>query len=136
MIENSLSDIRKEFLDFFSKSKHNVVQSSPLVPHNDDSLLFTNAGMVLFKNIFTSLSGLLKIIMTVATMISEVKLKIMLKLFFIKTPNIRIVKIDKERKISGNSMFKLLIIINLYLNRFDNYQLGYLQKCQMFPLMA
>ena len=74
--------------------------------------------------------------MTVATMISEVKLKIMLKLFFIKTPNIRIVKIDKERKISGNSMFKLLIIIDLHLNRFDNYQLNYLQKYQMFPLMA
>ena len=55
MIENSLSDIRKEFLDFFSKRKHNVVQSSPLVPHNDDSLLFTNAGMVQFKNIFTGL---------------------------------------------------------------------------------
>ena len=55
MVENSLSDIRKEFLDFFSKRKHNVVQSSPLVPHNDDSLLFTNAGMVQFKNIFTGL---------------------------------------------------------------------------------
>ena len=57
MIENSLSDIRKEFLDFFSKRKHNVVQSSPLVPHNDDSLLFTNAGMVQFKK---HLSGELK----------------------------------------------------------------------------
>ena len=55
MIESSLSDIRKEFLDFFSKRKHDVVQSSPLVPHNDDSLLFTNAGMVQFKNIFTGL---------------------------------------------------------------------------------
>ncbi len=55
MVENSLSYIRKEFLDFFSKRKHNVVQSSPLVPHNDDSLLFTNAGMVQFKNIFTGL---------------------------------------------------------------------------------
>ena len=55
MIENSLSDIRKEFLDFFSKRKHNVIQSSPLVPYNDDSLLFTNAGMVQFKNIFTGL---------------------------------------------------------------------------------
>ena len=55
MTESSLSDIRKEFLDFFSKRKHDVVQSSPLVPHNDDSLLFTNAGMVQFKNIFTGL---------------------------------------------------------------------------------
>ena len=69
-------------------------------------------------------------------MIIKVKLKIILKLFFIKTPNIRIVKIDKDKKISGISMFKLLIIINLYLCRFDNYQLNYLQKYQMFPLMA
>jgi len=55
MTESSLSDIRKEFLSFFSKKKHDVVQSSPLVPHNDDTLLFTNAGMVQFKNIFTGL---------------------------------------------------------------------------------
>ena len=51
MTESSLSDIRKEFLDFFLKRKHDVVQSSPLVPHNDDSLLFTNAGMVPFKDL-------------------------------------------------------------------------------------
>ncbi len=49
------NDIRKVFLDFFAKNGHKVVQSSPLVPHNDPSLMFTNAGMVQFKNVFTGL---------------------------------------------------------------------------------
>ncbi|MGN6148462.1 MAG: alanine--tRNA ligase, partial [Rhizomicrobium sp.] len=50
---NSLSDIRSSFLDFFRDRQHAVVPSSPLVPRNDPSLLFTNAGMVQFKNAFT-----------------------------------------------------------------------------------
>jgi alanyl-tRNA synthetase len=49
----SLSDIRATFLDFFRDRQHAVVASSPLVPRNDPSLLFTNAGMVQFKNVFT-----------------------------------------------------------------------------------
>jgi alanyl-tRNA synthetase len=49
----SLSDVRKTFLDFFQDSQHSVVPSSPLVPRNDPTLLFTNAGMVQFKNVFT-----------------------------------------------------------------------------------
>ena len=49
----SLSDIRTGFLDFFRDRQHSVVASSPLVPRNDPSLLFTNAGMVQFKNVFT-----------------------------------------------------------------------------------
>ena len=57
MTKNSLSSIRKEFLGFFSKQDHNVIQSSSLVPHNDNSLLFTNAGMVQFKNIFTGVNS-------------------------------------------------------------------------------
>jgi alanyl-tRNA synthetase len=57
MTKNSLSSIRKEFLDFFSKQDHNIIQSSSLVPHNDNSLLFTNAGMVQFKNIFTGVNS-------------------------------------------------------------------------------
>ena len=52
---SSLSDIRRTFLEFFEKNGHQVVASSPLVPHNDPSLLFTNAGMVQFKNVFTGL---------------------------------------------------------------------------------
>lgn len=49
----SVNDIRKAFLDYFSNNAHEVVSSSPLVPHNDPTLLFTNAGMVQFKNVFT-----------------------------------------------------------------------------------
>jgi alanyl-tRNA synthetase len=49
----SLSDIRSGFLEFFARSGHSVVPSSPLVPRNDPTLLFTNAGMVQFKNVFT-----------------------------------------------------------------------------------
>ncbi len=47
------NDIRKTFLDFFKKNGHEVVPSAPLVPINDPTLLFTNAGMVPFKNVFT-----------------------------------------------------------------------------------
>ena len=47
------SDIRSAFLDYFAQDGHEIVDSSPLVPHNDPTLLFTNAGMVQFKNVFT-----------------------------------------------------------------------------------
>jgi len=45
-------EIRKEFLDYFKKKNHAVVESSALIPHNDPTLMFTNAGMVQFKGIF------------------------------------------------------------------------------------
>ena len=46
------SELRAKFLDYFSKNNHEVVDSSPLIPANDDTLLFTNAGMVQFKDVF------------------------------------------------------------------------------------
>jgi alanyl-tRNA synthetase len=49
------NDIRTAFLDYFARNGHEVVPSSPLVPRNDPTLLFTNAGMVQFKNVFTGL---------------------------------------------------------------------------------
>lgn len=51
----SANDIRKTFLDYFGKNGHEIVDSSPLVPRNDPTLMFTNAGMVQFKNVFTGL---------------------------------------------------------------------------------
>ncbi|MXQ06916.1 alanine--tRNA ligase [Alphaproteobacteria bacterium GH1-50] len=49
----SLNDIRSTFLDYFARNGHEVVDSSPLVPRNDPTLMFTNSGMVQFKNLFT-----------------------------------------------------------------------------------
>jgi alanyl-tRNA synthetase len=49
------NDIRTAFLDYFADNGHEIVPSSPLVPRNDPTLLFTNAGMVQFKNVFTGL---------------------------------------------------------------------------------
>jgi len=51
----TVNDIRKGFLDFFAANGHEIVASSPLVPLNDPTLMFTNAGMVQFKNVFTGL---------------------------------------------------------------------------------
>ena len=48
----SVADIRKTFLDFFASKGHTVVASSPLVPGNDPTLMFTNSGMVQFKDVF------------------------------------------------------------------------------------
>ena len=52
---SSVNEIRSTFLDYFRKNGHQVVPSSPLVPRNDPTLMFTNAGMVQFKNVFTGL---------------------------------------------------------------------------------
>ncbi|HAJ12658.1 MAG TPA: hypothetical protein DCM06_08865, partial [Comamonadaceae bacterium] len=48
----SVADIRKTFLDFFAAKGHTIVASSPLVPGNDPTLMFTNSGMVQFKDVF------------------------------------------------------------------------------------
>src|SRR5436189_940513 len=50
---SGVNDIRSTFLDFFAENGHEIVSSSPLVPRNDPTLMFTNAGMVQFKNVFT-----------------------------------------------------------------------------------
>ena len=45
-------ELRAKFLEYFSNNDHEVVESSPLIPANDETLLFTNAGMVQFKDVF------------------------------------------------------------------------------------
>ncbi|MGE7416579.1 alanine--tRNA ligase [Methylobacterium tarhaniae] len=50
---SGVNEIRSTFLDYFAKHGHEAVPSSPLVPRNDPTLMFTNAGMVQFKNVFT-----------------------------------------------------------------------------------
>src|SRR6201746_2074442 len=50
---SGVNEIRSTFLDYFAKNGHEPVASSPLVPRNDPTLMFTNAGMVQFKNVFT-----------------------------------------------------------------------------------
>jgi alanyl-tRNA synthetase len=52
---SGVNEIRSAFLDYFAKHGHTIVPSSPLVPRNDPTLMFTNAGMVQFKNVFTGL---------------------------------------------------------------------------------
>ncbi len=54
---SGVNEIRLTFLDYFGKNDHEVVSSSPLVPRNDPTLMFTNAGMVQFKNVFTGLES-------------------------------------------------------------------------------
>ena len=53
----ALNDIRSTFLDYFKKQGHEVIQSSPLVPRNDPTLMFANSGMVQFKNLFTGVES-------------------------------------------------------------------------------
>src|SRR5260370_30348571 len=52
---SGVNEIRSSFLQFFGRTGHEIVPSSPLVPRNDPTLMFTNAGMVQFKNVFTGL---------------------------------------------------------------------------------
>src|SRR5947209_12035258 len=51
----STNDIRRSFLDYFGANGHQIVPAAPLVPQNDPTLMFVNAGMVPFKNVFTGL---------------------------------------------------------------------------------
>ncbi|WP_112383523.1 alanine--tRNA ligase [Sphingomonas carotinifaciens] len=53
----STNDIRRGFLDYFGEQGHQIVPSAPLVPQNDPTLMFVNAGMVPFKNVFTGLES-------------------------------------------------------------------------------
>ena len=51
MAEKTLKNVRKSFLNYFSHNDHQVVDSSNLVPSNDPTLMFTNSGLVQFKNV-------------------------------------------------------------------------------------
>ncbi len=51
----STNEIRRSFLEYFSRNGHAATPSAPLVPYNDPTLMFVNAGMVPFKNVFTGL---------------------------------------------------------------------------------
>ena len=55
MSKTLLTDVRKKFLKYFNENNHQIVDSSNLVPNNDPTLMFTNSGMVQFKNVFTGL---------------------------------------------------------------------------------
>ena len=55
MAKTTLKNVRRLFLDYFSKKGHEIIDSSNLVPSNDPTLMFTNSGMVQFKNVFTGL---------------------------------------------------------------------------------
>ncbi len=55
-----VNEIRSAFLDYFAKHGHEIVESGPLVPRNDPTLLFTNAGMVQFKNVSTGAHAFLR----------------------------------------------------------------------------
>ena len=52
-----MSDIRKKFLSYFSRNQHEIIESSNIVPNNDPTLMFTNSGMVQFKNVFTGIEN-------------------------------------------------------------------------------
>ena len=65
-------DIRSAFLNYFKKNNHEIIHSSSLVPENDPTLMFTNSGMVQFKNIFIySLVGVLTKL-TIVTVVGNV----------------------------------------------------------------
>jgi len=55
MAGKSLNEIRNEFLKYFEKNDHKIIESSNLIPNNDPTLMFANSGMVQFKNVFTGL---------------------------------------------------------------------------------
>src|SRR5262249_39017543 len=55
---SGINEIRSSFVDYFVRHGHTHVPSSPLVPRNDPTLMFTNAGMVQFKNVFTGVEKL------------------------------------------------------------------------------
>ena len=97
-LSNLLSTIK-----FFDEFKTNRVEISINILKKFESWSLIKVS----KNIFSVVLVLFKIIAAVIIIINDDKLKIRLKLFFIKTPNIKIVKIDNARKISGSNMFKL-----------------------------
>ena len=111
-------------IKFFDEFKTNKLETRIKTLIKFENLSLTK----LSKNIFSVTLVLLKMMAIVIIMIIEERLKIKLKLFLTKTPIIKIEKIDKDKKISGNNMFKLLIInfeLYLKLNLIDSLKLNY-----------
>jgi len=116
---NLLSSIK-----FFDEFKTNKLEISIKILKKLENLSLTK----LSKNIFSVSLVLLKMIAIVITIIKDERLKIKLKLFLIKTPIIKIANIDKDRKISGSNIFKILIInfeTYLKLDLIDNLKVNY-----------
>ena len=111
-------------IKFFDEFKTNKLETRSKILIKFENLSLTK----LSKNIFSVTLVLLKMMAIVIIMIIEERLKIKLKLFLTKTPIIKIERIDKDKKISGNNMFKLLIInfeLYLKLNLIDSLKLNY-----------
>ena len=83
------SEIRSTFLNYFKKNGHEIVHSSPLVPHNDPTLMFANSGMVQFKNVVLILLEFMKMYYNLIFSMSNTKKREISSPFFNSFYNIK-----------------------------------------------